>query len=250
HGQRGGDGAAAADAAGGEHRQRRDRVDDLRPQDDAADLARMTAALGALGDHDVDAGLLVLARLLDLAAQGGDQPAGRVDLVDDLPGWRAQRVGDEAHLGVVERAIEERPRGRLGPAEQAELVLGRRLRHAVLAQQLVGELEVRLRDRREQHLLQLLGVALADALVLLRDDDVDAVLAIADALVDPGQLALELLRREADRAEHAEAAGPADRDHHVAAVGEGEDGDVDAQAGAQLGLHTDLLEVYKLYRTC
>ena len=48
-------------------------------------------------------------------------------------------------------------------------------------------------------------------------------------LVDPVQLDLELLGREADGAEHAEAAGLAHGGDDVAAVGEGEDRELDAE---------------------
>ena len=51
------------------------------------------------------------------------------------------------------------------------------------------------------------------------------------------QLDLELLGGEADRAEHAEAAGLADGDDHVAAVGEGEDRELDAEFVADGGVH-------------
>ena len=50
-------------------------------------------------------------------------------------------------------------------------------------------------------------------------------------------LDLELLGREADRAQHAEAAGLRDGGHDVAAVGEGEDRELDAQSIAELGAH-------------
>ena len=75
--QRRGDLLAAADAAGGQHRDRRDLLDDLRPQHDRADLAAVPAALAALGDDDVDAGVGVLARLRRRAAQRGDLAALR-----------------------------------------------------------------------------------------------------------------------------------------------------------------------------
>jgi hypothetical protein len=69
-------------------------------------------------------------------------------------------------------------------------------------------------------------------LVLVRDHDVDAVRVVPDVLVDPVQLDLQLLGREADRAEHAEAACLADGDDDVAAVGEGEDRELDAEVVA------------------
>ena len=58
-----------------------------------------------------------------------------------------------------------------------------------------------------------------------------------DVLVDPAQLDLELLGREADRAEHAEAARLRHRDHHVAAVGEREDRELDVEPVAEVGVH-------------
>ena len=75
------------------------------------------------------------------------------------------------------------------------------------------------------------------ALVLVGDHDVDAVGVVADVLVDPLQLDLELLGREADGAEHAEAAGLAHRDHDVTAVGEGEDRELDAEVVADGRVH-------------
>ena len=48
---------AAADAAGAEHRDVADRVDDLGDEHHRADLTGVPAGLGALGDDDVDAGV-------------------------------------------------------------------------------------------------------------------------------------------------------------------------------------------------
>src|SRR5262249_40593674 len=73
--------------------------------------------------------------------------------------------------------------------------------------------------------------------VLVRDDDVDAVGVVADVLVDPVQLDLQLLGREAHCAQHAETPGLADCDHDIAAVGEGEDRKLDAKLVANRGVH-------------
>jgi hypothetical protein len=62
---------------------------------------------------------------------------------------------------------------------------------------------------------------------------------IAHVLVDPLELDLELLGREAHRAQHAEATGLAHGRHDVATVGEGEDGEFDAESVAELGVHGD-----------
>ena len=107
----------------------------------------------------------------------------------------------------------------------------------MLGQQLVDPVAVMLRD----HLLQLLAhplrVELAGTLVLRRHHHVDAVRLAVDVLVDPVQLDLELLGRERQSAEHAEAAGLADRGHDVAAVAEREDRQVDAEHVAHTCLH-------------
>ena len=68
---------AAADTAGGQHRYRRDLLDDLGPQHDRADLTAVPAGLAALGDDDVDAGVGVLAGLRRRAAQRGHLAARR-----------------------------------------------------------------------------------------------------------------------------------------------------------------------------
>src|SRR5690606_37781755 len=106
-----------------------------------------------------------------------------------------------------------------------------------LLEVLVGELAVLLGEGRAQRLGQLLGVHLVHALVLAGDDDVDAVGPVAYVLVDPGQLDLELLGAEAHGAEHTEAAGLGDGGHDVAAVGEGEDRELDAELVADGRAH-------------
>ena len=181
---------------------------------------------------------LVADRLVHAPAQRRDQPAALVHLLDHVGRRRAERVRDQPHLRVLERDLDLRRRGGRGPAEQlARAVLGRQLGHAVVGEQLRGELAVLQRDHRAQVLLELARVHLAHALVLLRDHQIDAVGLVADVLVDPAALDLELLGREADRAEHAEAARLRDRGDHVAAVREGEDRELDAEALAEIGVH-------------
>ena len=76
--------------------------------------------------------------------------------------------------------------------------------------------------------------------VVRRHHDVDAVRLAVDVLVDPVELDLELLGRERERAEHAHPAGVGHRGDDVAAVAEGEDGQVDpehvAEARVRIGL--------------
>ncbi len=131
------------------------------------------------------------------AAQRGDQATGVVDRVDHLGRRRAERVGDEAHLRVLEGDL--RPAASRWPrssraARHRVLVLGQ-LGHAVVGEELLGEVAVLLGHHVAQRLGQLLRVHLAHALVLAGDDDVDAVGLVADVLVDPLELDLELLGR-------------------------------------------------------
>src|SRR3954447_10480549 len=63
--------------------------------------------------------------------------------------------------------------------------------------------------------------------LVLGNEDVDAVRLAVDVVVDPGELHLERLRREARATEDTEAACPAHRSDHVATVAEGEQREVD-----------------------
>ena len=78
-------------------------------------------------------------------------------------------------------------------------------------------------------------LALADEVV--RHGEVDAVGLAADVVVDPGELDLELVGAEGEGAEHAVATGPAHLGDDVAAVGEGEERELDAEAVTDLGAH-------------
>jgi hypothetical protein len=143
---------------------------------------------------------------------------------------------------VAQQHLDLRRRGRRGPAEElAAALIGREVGHSVVREDLLDELAVLGRDHLAQLLLELLRVHLAHALVLPGDHEVDAVGLVADVLVDPLELDLELLGREADGAEHAEAARLRDGGHDVAAVGEGEDRELDAQAVAEIGVHGSVL---------
>ena len=104
---------------------------------------------------------------------------------------------------------------------------------------LVGIVPVVLADHLPQLLAQAPGVLESGVAVgaLHRHHHVDAVRLAVDVLVDPPQLELELLGAEGERAEHAQSPGPAHRGGDVSAVGEGEDGELDAEHLAQAVLH-------------
>ena len=108
----------------------------------------------------------------------------------------------------------------------------------MVPEQLIGELEVPLRHHLAQLPLQGIGIHLASPLVALGDDHIHRVGALADALVDPRQLLLQLLDREADRAKHAKPPSLADLHHHITAMGECEDGILDPKTLANLGAHS------------
>lgn len=129
-----------------------------------------------------------------------------MDVLDHVGRRGAQRVGDHLHLRVLERDLDLGCGRRLGPAEQLQGVAVAVLdRHAVVGEDLLPEVKVLLGHHLAQRLGQLLrGQVRVHALVLVGDDDVDAVGVVADVLVDPVELDLELLRREADGPEHAE----------------------------------------------
>ena len=118
HGQRGRHLPARADAAGGQHRHRGDGVDHLGPQHARADVAGVATALGALGDDDVDARVLVPLGLGRRSAQRRHQPPRFVDLVDDVRRRRAEGVGDQLHVLVLQRHLHLRRGGGRRPPEQ------------------------------------------------------------------------------------------------------------------------------------
>src|SRR4051794_6168318 len=70
---------------------------------------------------------------------------------------------------------------------------------------------------------------LALALELGRDNEINAVGLSADMLVDPRQLLVQPLRRERRRAKYSEPACVGDLSHHVPAVAEGEEREIDTK---------------------
>ncbi len=126
-----------------------------------------------------------------------------------------------------------------GPADHpVPAALGLRdLRDAVVGEDLQGEVAVPGRHESADLRLQLVRIHLVHPLVLGRDDDVHAIGLLPDVLVDPRQLDLELFGVETDGAEHADPARVGNRRDHVSAVGEGEDGEFDAELATDLGVH-------------
>ena len=201
---------AGADAAGGEHRRRRDRVDDLGPQHDRCRSSPVWPPPSVPWAMMMSTPASLCARAC-LAAPQSAATSRPVSWISSMisSGGVPSALAISFTFGWRERARRPAGRGRRGPAEQlARRSLLGKLRHAVVGEDLAAtNSRCCSRDHVAQRLLELLRVDLAHALVLAGDDDVDAVGLVADVLVDPVELDLELLGREADRAEHAEPAG-------------------------------------------
>jgi hypothetical protein len=234
--------ATPADAAGTEHGDRRDGVHHLGDEDHGPDLAGVAPGLGTLGDDDVDAGLHVPFGVDGLPGQGADQPALLLHPVDEELRRRPERVGHERRL-VGEGDLELRT-GRVGrerrgaarpPDAPAGLAVGRHLGHVVAAQDVVDELPGLGRDELDDVVERVAAARVAG--VAGGDDEVDAVGPVADLVLDPAQVDLELLGRVGDGAEHAQPTGLRHRGDDVAAVGEGEDRQVDGEQVGDGGAH-------------
>ncbi len=226
------------DAAGREHRRRRDLLDHLRPQDDRCDLAGVPARFGALCDHDVDADLAVLLRVARAARERGDQHAVVVRSVDHVLGRWPERVDQQLGL-VLERHVDLRARGAVGPSEQvmpALDVVGQR-RDAMVGEHLLDELTVLGRDHVLELFLEVFRMHTFRQLDLGRHHEVDTVGLAVDVLLDPLQLDLELGGTEVQRAEHTHAAGAAHRGNNVAAVAERKDRELHAEVACERRLH-------------
>ena len=140
---------------------------------------------------------------------------------------------------MLERDLDLRGRGGLGPPQELKrilFVLGQW--NTVVEKDLAAEVQGFGRDHRLQHRREFLGGQVGvHALVLVGDHDVDAIGMVTDVLIDPVEFDLQLFRRESDRTQHPESAGLAHGDHDVAAVGEREDGELDAEIVTDWGVH-------------
>jgi len=87
-----------------------------------------------------------------------------------------------------------------------------------------------------QEVRDALGAA-CDLALFRGKQDINAIRLVADLLLDPLKLNFELLWRERDRAEDAEAARLADLRDHIAAMAERENRKVDAQLLRDGGFH-------------
>ena len=131
---------------------RADRVDDLRHQHHAGDLAGVAAGLVALGDHDVHAAVHVdrgRARPCRPAPRPACRARGRASMTSGGGGPSAlaiSRAGWASATSTCWRATECSQPSTPSPARRA---VGQR-RHAELEQRLLDEVPVAGRDQRAQ----------------------------------------------------------------------------------------------------
>ena len=140
---------------------------------------------------------------------------------------------------MLQRDLDLWARRRVGPAQQmvaALDVVGER-RDAVVGEHLLDELAVLGCDHLFELRLEVLGIHTFGQLDLGRHHEVDAVRLAVNVLFDPFQLDLELVGREVQRAQHAHASRPGHRGDDIAAMAEGEDGDVEAEVAGELRAH-------------
>jgi uncharacterized protein (TIGR00369 family) len=126
------------------------------------------------------------------------------------------------------RVAADPPTGRTG-------VVPGQLGHVVAPEDVVDERRGLGRQQLDD-VVERVAAALV-ARVLRRHDQVDAERQVADLALDPRQVDLELLGRVGDRTQHPEAARLRHRRHHVAAVGEGEDRQLDPEQVGDGGAH-------------
>ncbi len=199
----------------------------------------MAAGLAALGDQHIGAGIALLDRVFQRSDQSADLDAAPMDRVDDMLGRHAHGADHELHRIAqcdLERAFAV-ARGHLHLGRMFAGKLGRlaggQPRNIGAVDQAADEIAIFAGQN-------LVGVAL----ILQRregagEDDIDTVGLAVDVPVDPFQRRLQLIRRHPGRAQHAHAAGARGLDHHVTAMREGEDRQVDAEHLGDGGAHHD-----------
>ena len=193
-------------------------------------MARVAASLGALGDDDVGAGGHVALGVHLRAGQGCHCHPGFVAAVDHLTWWRAEGVGHEGRaVGQGDVQLADSPIGRewgvtrpFGPPGSVRV-----LRHAVALEQLVEEIPVGARNGFHQ--ISHGQASLVGSGVSGRDDEVHSERTVADLVSDPRQVGLQCLVAVGHRPQHAESTGPGHSGHHVTAVCESHDWELDAE---------------------
>lgn len=129
-----------------------------------------------------------------------------------------------------ERHVEQRlvPQGRhIESHAEREPLLGRGHRDTVTGEHLVEEGPV-LFGKQRPHLFHVESAAFGTH-VLRRTQQVDPVRLPPGVLLDPAEFRLEQGRSVGHRPEHAESTRLRHRPHHIAAVAERHDGELDAQ---------------------
>ena len=215
--QRGHEVPARRHAPGGEDRRvgRARQLGDLGDDREGADAAGVPAGVLALRDDQVEPGIELAGGLAGEADEAPDLHARVVQLVEDERRAAHPRGEDRDLLAHEQLQLG----ARVGHAAQPRCApRPRRLRlwELVGAHQAVDELAMLLGEL----LIELLAVALD---VGRRQRDVAAERAVADALLDPGEVGPQRVHAVGAAAEHADRAGVGGGGDHVAGVREGDD---------------------------
>src|ERR1022692_1058597 len=241
----------ATDATRAEHRDRCVRVDDLRDEDHRTDLPGVAARFVALGDDDVDACLHVSFGVYCFAGQCADQAPFRLDPVDQELRRRTERVCDEG--GPVRECDIElgtgcgcREGGGIGtPLAETPFVSGvpvdDTFGNLIAAEDVVDE-GLELSGNEASDVVDAVAALLVPG-VPGGDDEIDSVVSVADLVLDPVEVDLQLLWAVGHRSEHSEPSGLRDSCDHVAAVGEREDRELDVEQFGDGRVHGPTLRV-------
>ena len=168
-------------------------------------------------------------------SSGGGEPSA---LTISLIGWRSAISIIAALSPGVKLKVETRSRSICAASAAGSGGNAGAIEHPAHEGQVLG---------RQQPIGIVLGLALGAVLVGGGHQDVDAVGPAADVIVDPLQFGIDPLRAHARQAQHAQATGLGDLDHHVAAVREREDRRLDAEHLAQAVVHARPLEVVRYW---
>ena len=174
----------------------------------------MAAGLGALRDDEIDSGGELSLGVVRLPTSAATVTPASFATLDEVRRRRAEGARDQRDP-MLESHIEQFGDDAGVGVHGGHVLAFLRcppvaLRDPVPLHEPLDEADVLLRDLRAQARDQVVGVALRE---LGRNQQVDAVRPIADPLLDPRQLRVELVRPVRRRREHAETAGPRDLGH-------------------------------------
>lgn len=186
----------------------------------------MPPGLCALRDDDVDARIALRQGMLGFAAQRSDEQAARMESRHELRRRSSQCVDDQLHLGMPQGEFDLLPctvrsgrplTCRESLADLSRLVL-RQVGNAPGGQEVRNEPLVLHGDEFVDRYRGIIGTGLE----IFGNENVDAIGASLNVLIDPLQFDLELFRGEGDGTQHTETTRSRDLDDDIAAMRERE----------------------------